>query len=80
LANHCIHAFHGCRAKDASPFHEHGILLNDPEILAEQLRTIVREETGLERYGSKVETALPTCFAEFALMFFLALQAVISRA
>jgi len=58
LANQCIHAFHGCRAKDASPYHEHGILLNDPEILAEQLRTIVREETGLERYGSMVETLI----------------------
>jgi len=58
LVTQFIHAFHGCRTKDASPYHEHGILLNDPEILTEQLRTIVREEEGLEHFRPKVEALI----------------------
>lgn len=58
LTSQSIHSFHGCRTKDASPYLEHGILLNDPEMLAEQLRTIVREEERLEHFRPRVETLI----------------------
>lgn len=58
LASQSIHAFHGCRTIDASPYHEYGILLNDPEILTEQLRTIVQEEEGLTHFRPRLESLI----------------------
>lgn len=53
-----IRSFHGCRVKDATSFHEEGIRLNDPSVLADQVRAIVNEEPELKIDKARVESLL----------------------
>lgn len=50
-----IRMYHGCRTEDATPYLVNGILLNDPEQLAERLRSLVATVPGLEIYREKIE-------------------------
>lgn len=55
LAKFNVHAFHGCRVKDASTFHREGIHQNDPESLERQTRSMVSEEQELSFLRPNIE-------------------------
>jgi hypothetical protein len=50
--------YHGCRTEDAGRYHQAGILLNDPAMLADEVRRIVREEDRLARLRPVIEQLL----------------------
>lgn len=39
-----LRTYHGCRVEDAGVFHREGLRINDPEMLAEQVRRVVAED------------------------------------
>jgi hypothetical protein len=53
-----VKAYHGCRVADAGVYHRHGLLVNNPEVLADQARKLVNEEAELVASKSRIEEAL----------------------
>ncbi|CAG5006581.1 hypothetical protein DYBT9275_03855 [Dyadobacter sp. CECT 9275] len=53
-----VKAYHGCRVADAGVYHRHGLLVNNPEVLADQARKLVNEEAELAASKSIIEEAL----------------------
>ncbi|MDP2778882.1 hypothetical protein [Devosia sp.] len=47
LIESTLRTYHGCRVVDAGVFHREGLRLNDPNILAEQVRRLVHEDDRL---------------------------------
>lgn len=50
-----VRAFHGCRTADAASYHRLGIRMNDPQLLAQELRDLVHSEDGLAFYRSDID-------------------------
>lgn len=50
--------YHGCRTEDAGRYHQAGILRNDPAMLADEVRRVVREEDRLARLRPVIEQRL----------------------
>lgn len=50
--------YHGCRTVDAGCYHRGGIRRNDPAVLADEVRRIVREEDRLARLRPVIEQRL----------------------
>lgn len=50
-----VRTYHGCCVADASTYHRSGILLNNPENLADQVRELVNKEDYLEHLRSKID-------------------------
>lgn len=50
-----VRAFHGCRTTDAGSYHRDGIRMNDPQVLAQELRSLVHAEGGLAFYRSDID-------------------------
>lgn len=50
--------YHGCRTDDAGGYRDRGLRRNDPAVLAEEVRRIVREEDALAYLRSSVERRL----------------------
>jgi hypothetical protein len=50
--------YHGCRTEDVASYHQAGILLNNPLVLADEVRRIVREEEQLAHLRPVIEQRL----------------------
>jgi hypothetical protein len=53
-----VKVYHGCRVDDAGIYYRHGILVNNPDDLANQVRRLVNEEEGIAIFKSRIEQAL----------------------
>ena len=52
--------YHGCRTKDASAYHQQGLLRNDPTRLEKQLRRIVEDDEEIAQLYPDIERAIST--------------------
>lgn len=50
-----VRAFHGCRTADPGSYHQYGLRLNDPSVLAADLRALVFAEEGLAFYQANID-------------------------
>jgi hypothetical protein len=60
--------YHGCRTEDAGLYHRAGIRRNDPAVLADEVRRIVREDNRLAYLRPAIEQRLRDFTAQIATL------------
>ncbi|MCF2501355.1 hypothetical protein L0661_23760 [Dyadobacter sp. CY357] len=58
LVSTYIKAYHGCRVENAGVYHRYGILVNNPDDLAIQVKRLVNEEDRLASFRPRIEQML----------------------